>query len=198
MADFDDQLSEVQSLPEDEAQHAELEPVVPNRTSDLLDDIETEFAFKLINSVKSMNLGKIDYHEMIENFTLADELKCLFLFVKALPYAPIKPLYPEESFLLFKGVHMPRAFDLSEETAVAIGSYMKDLNNEQYSELRLHDLDQRYLDAYERAIRIYNDMVDKSRSSYHEQVKNARSQVIEVSAAVICFVILMVAIVGIF
>ena len=196
--DFDDQLSVVQSLSEDGVVPTELDKTVPSRMADMPGDIETEFAFKLINSVKSVNLGEIDYHEMIESFTLADELKCLFLFVKALPYAPIKPLYPEEPFLLFKGVHMPRAFDLSEETAVAIGSYMKDLNSVQYSELRLHDLDQRYLDAYERAIRIYNDMVDKSRSSYHEQVKNARSQVIEVSAAVICSVILMVAIVGIF
>ena len=196
MTDVDDKRPEMQSLSEDEGQPGELDQVAPSRTTDPLDEIETEFAFKLINSVKSMNLDEIDYHEMIENFTLADELKCLFLFVKALPYAPIKPLYPEESFLLFKGVHMPRAFDLSEETAVAIGSYMKDLNSEQYSDLRLHDLDQRYLDAYERAIRIYNDMVDKSRSAYHEQVKSARSQVIEVSAAVICFVILFVVIVG--
>ena len=44
---------------------------------------------------------------------------------------------------------------------------MKGQNSEIYSDLRLHDLEQPYLDAYESAIRIYNDMVEKSRDTYH-------------------------------
>ena len=40
----------------------------------------SEFAFKLVNSVKSMNTGEISYHELAMSFTIADELKCLFLF----------------------------------------------------------------------------------------------------------------------
>ena len=197
MPDLDDQNKQENLVVNSEELTTDDDKEAPASLEEQLADVETEFAFKLINSVKSMNMGEVDYHEMIENFTLVDELKCLFLFVKALPYAPIKPIYPEEPFLLFKGVHMPRSFDLTEETAIAIGSYMKDLNSEHYSELRLHDLDQRYLDAYERALRIYNDMVDKSRSSYHEQVKNARSQVIEVSAAAICITIVLVVLIGI-
>lgn len=180
----------------DEELIAEGDQAPSNSIDSQLDEVQAEFAFKLINSVKAMNLGEIDYHEMVGNFTLVDELQCLFLFVKALPYSPIKPIYPEEPFLFFKGVAMPRSFDLAEETAVSIGTYMKELNSQHYAELRLHDLDQHYLDAYERGLRIYNDMVDKSRNSYHDQVKNARSQVWEMSAAVICLVIVLVILVG--
>ena len=50
----------------------------------------SEFALKMINAVKSMNVGEITHHEMVNSFSVADELKCLYLFVKALPYNPIE------------------------------------------------------------------------------------------------------------
>lgn len=159
---------------------------------------DTEFGIKLVNSVKAMNLGEISYHEMVSNFTLADDLKCLYLFLKAAPYSPIAPIYPQEPFFLFKGVKVPGAFDLSESEAVTITTYMESEHPEYFHELRLHDLDQYHIDAYERAIRIYNDMVDKTRSSYHSQVKEARSQIIEISAVIICLLIILVVMVGLF
>ena len=159
---------------------------------------DTEFGIKLVNSVKAMNLGEISYHEMVSNFTLADDLKCLYLFLKAAPYSPIAPIYPQEPFFLFKGVKVPGAFDLSESEAVTITTYMESEHPEYFHELRLHDLDQYHIDAYERAIRIYNDMVDKTRSSYHSQVKEARSQIIEISAVIICLSIILVVMVGLF
>ena len=196
LSETDEQQPQEDRLAPDEELIAEGDQTHPNSIDSHPDEVQAEFAFKLINSVKAINLGELDYHEMVGNFTLVDELKCLFLFVKALPYSPIKPIYPEEPFLFFKGVAMPRSFDLTEETAVSIGTYMKELNSQHYAELRLHDLDQHYLDAYERGLRIYNDMVDKSRNSYHDQVKNARSQVWEISAAVICLLIVLVILVG--
>ena len=159
---------------------------------------DTEFGIKLVNSVKAMNLGEISYHEMVSNFTLPDDLKCLYLFLKAAPYSPIAPIYPQEPFFLFKGVKVPGAFDLSESEAVTITTYMESEHPEYFHELRLHDLDQYHIDAYERAIRIYNDMVDKTRSSYHSQVKEARSQIIEISAVIICLSIILVVMVGLF
>jgi len=159
---------------------------------------DTEFGIKLVNLVKAVNLGEISYHEMVSNFTLADDLKCLYLFLKAAPYSPIAPIYPQEPFFLFKGVKVPTAFDLSESEAVTITTYMESEHPEYFHELRLHDLDQYHIDAYERAIRIYNDMVDKTRSSYHSQVKEARSQIIEISAVIICLLIILVVMVGLF
>ena len=159
---------------------------------------DTEFGIKLVNLVKAVNLGEISYHEMVSNFTLADDLKCLYLFLKAAPYSPIAPIYPQEPFFLFKGVKVPGAFDLSESEAVTITTYMESEHPEYFHELRLHDLDQYHIDAYERAIRIYNDMVDKTRSAYHSQVKEARSQIIEISAVIICLSIILVVMVGLF
>jgi hypothetical protein len=159
--------------------------------------VSSDFAFKLVNAVKSMNQGEISYYELVNSFTLADELKCLYLFVKALPYDPIIPIYPETPFLFFKGVPVPRAFDLSDERARDIENFMKGQNSEYYTDLRLHELDSNYLDAYESAIRIYNDLLDKTRRSYQENVKLAKSQVMEVSAVLVCVFIIAITLIGI-
>ena len=156
----------------------------------------SEFALKMINAVKSMNVGEITHHEMVNSFSVAEELKCLYLFVKALPYNPIAKIYPEVPFLFFKGVPTPKAFDLSEDMASDIETFMKGQNSEYYSDLRLHDLEQPYLDAYESGIRIYNDMVEKTRDSYHVSVKLAKSQVMEVSAVFVCLVVIFLTILG--
>ena len=70
----------------------------------------SEFALKMINSVKAMNNGELSHYEVVNTFSLADELKCLFMFIKALPHRPIVPMYPEAPFLFFKGVILPRSF----------------------------------------------------------------------------------------
>ena len=166
-------------------------------TDEISSKISDDFAFKLVNAVKSMNQGEISYFELVNSFSLADELKCLYLFVKALPYDPIIPVYPETPFLFFKGVPVPRAFDLSEEQARDIENFMKGQNSEYYTDLRLHDLDSNYLDAYESAIRIYNDLLDKTRRSYQENVKLAKSQVMEVSAVLVCIFVIVITLIGI-
>lgn len=157
----------------------------------------SEFALKMINAVKSMNMDEISHYEMVNYFSLADELKCLFMFIKALPYNPIVPMYPETPFLFFKGVVVPRSFDLTEEIAMDIGTYMVGKNSEYFKDLHLHDLDPYYLDAYESAVRIYNDMVEKTRTSYLSNVKQAKSQVVEISAAIVCALVVVMALIGI-
>lgn len=156
----------------------------------------SEFALKMINAVKSMNNDEISHYEMVNSFTIADELKCLFMFIKALPYNPIVPMYPETPFLFFKGVLFPRSYDLTEEIAMDIETFMKGRNSEYFKDLHLHDLDPYYLDAYESAVRIYNDMVEKTRTSYLSNVKQAKSQVIEISAAIVCVMVVVLALVG--
>ncbi len=156
----------------------------------------SEFALKMINAVKSMNNDEISHYEMVNSFTIADELKCLFMFIKALPYNPIVPMYPEAPFLFFKGVLFPRSYDLTEEITMDIETFMKGKNSEYFKDLHLHDLDPYYLDAYESAVMMYNDMVEKTRTSYLSNVKQAKSQVIEISAALVCAVVIVLAIVG--
>ena len=167
-----------------------------SETSEVPAEDSSEFALKMINSVKAMNNGEISHYEMVNNFTLADEQKCLFMFVKALPHRPILPMYPETPFLFFKGVALPRSFDLTEEIAIDIETFMKGNNSEYFNDLHLHDLDPYYLDAYESAVRIYNDLVEKIRASYMSNVKQAKAQVIEISAAIICGLIVVLALFG--
>jgi hypothetical protein len=180
---------------------AEIDPQteddIASENEQLSSRLSDDFAFKLVNAVKSMNQGEISYYELVNSFSLEDELKCLYLFVKALPYDPIIPVYPETPFLFFKGVPVPRAFDLSEEQARDIENFMKGQNSEYYTDLRLHDLDSIYLDAYESAIRIYNDLLDKTRRSYQENVKLAKSQVMEVSAVLVCIFVIVITLIGI-
>ena len=166
-----------------------------DKTPDLAES--SEFALKMINAVKSMNLEEITHYEMVNSFALANELKCLFMFIKALPYSPIIPMYPETPFLFFKGVPLPRSFDLSEEMANDIETFMKGQNSDYFDELHLHDLDPYYLDAYESAVRIYNDMVEKTHVSYLSNVKQAKSQVVEISAALVCGFVVIFALIGI-
>ena len=156
----------------------------------------SEFALKMINSVKAMNNGEMSHYEMVNSFSLADELKCLFMFIQALPHRPIVPMYPEAPFLFFKGVLLPRSFDLTEEMAHDIETFMKGKNSEYFKDLHLHDLEAYYLDAYESAVRIYNDMVEKTRLSYLANVKQAKSQVIEISAAIVCGLVVIMALFG--
>ena len=150
----------------------------------------------MINSVKAMNNGELSHYEMVNSFSLEDELKCLFMFIQALPHSPIVPMYPEAPFLFFKGVLVPRSFDLTEEMASDIEVFMKGKNSEYFRDLHLHDLEAYYLDAYESAVRIYNDMVEKTRASYIANVKQAKSQVIEISAAIICGLVVVLALFG--
>nr|ADD96400.1 hypothetical protein [uncultured organism MedDCM-OCT-S09-C206] len=159
--------------------------------------VSSEFALKLVNAVKSLNNDEITHYEMVNSFNTAEELRCLFLFIRALPYNPIVKIYPEAPFLFFKGITVPQSFDLSEEMARDIETFMKGQNSEYYSDLRLHDLEQPFIDAYESAIRIYNDMVEKTRDSYHASVKLAKTQVFEISAVFVCLFILMMTLIGI-
>ena len=63
-----------------------------NGTGDKVEDQEepnsrasSEFALKLVNAVKSLNNGEITHYEMVNLFNTAEELRCLFLFIRSLP-----------------------------------------------------------------------------------------------------------------
>jgi len=166
----------------------------PDESNNTQDPIEsTEFALKLINSVKSMNNGEITHYDLVNSYSTEDELKCLILFVKALPYKPIVPMYPQTPFLFFKGVVLPSSFNLSENDVIDIENYAKGKNSSIFDDMHLHDLEDYYLDGYENAVRIYNDMLEKTRNAYFSNVKQAKAQVLEISAAMTCgFVILLI------
>ncbi len=100
----------------------------------------SEFALKLVNALKSLNNEEITHYEMVNLFNSPEELRCLFLFIRALPYSPIVKIYPEVPFLFFKGISVPQSFDLSEEMARDIETFMRGQNSEYYSDLRFMTL----------------------------------------------------------
>ena len=74
---------------------------------------------------------------------------------------------------------------------------MKGQNSEYYADLRLPRF-RTALSRYMSAIRIYNDMVEKSRDAYHVNVvKLAKSQTYEISAVFVCLFIILITIIGI-
>ena len=58
--------------------------------------------------------------------------------------------------------------------------------------LHLLDLPPEMLNSFEIAVTIYNSKSDKVRTSYLAAVKNAKAQVIEVSAAAVCVTIIII------
>ena len=129
----------------DELQLNEVDDLVTDEKKPL--EKSSEFALKMINSVKEMNSGQLSHYEIVNSFSIADELKCLFMCIQALPHRPIVPMYPEAPFLVFKGVLLPRSFDLTEEMANDVETFMKGKNSEYFKELHLHDLEPYYLYA---------------------------------------------------
>ena len=67
----------------------------------------SEFALKLVNAIKSLNNEEITHYEMVNLFNSPEELRCLFLFIRALPYSPIVKIYPEVPFLFLRGSAYP-------------------------------------------------------------------------------------------
>ena len=153
----------------------------------------SELAFKLINVIKTLNTAEISHHELTHSLTVTDELKCLYLIIKSLPYHPISAIYPETDFFFLKGVPIPKAYDLSEDTVEEVERILKNRNSEDIGELHLRDLDQYYLDAYEGAVGMYHEMVERSKNSYNASVKQAKSQVIEISSALVCGLVIVLA-----
>ena len=157
----------------------------------------TELSLRLINSMQSFNSREIDQYELINSYKIEDELKCLIVFIKALPHNPITQIYPENPFLFFKGVPVPTAFNLQENDVSDIENFLKGQYSELVKEIRLHDLEPYYLDAYETAVQIYNEMIEKARNTYISNVKAAKSQVIEISAALVCGLVIVFSLIGI-
>ena len=186
-------------LPEGHETEVNAADGISDTTSDEqeLSKASSEFSLKLVNALKSLNNEEISHYEMVNLFSSPEELRCLFLFIRSLPYNPIVKIYPEAPFLFFKGISVPKSFDLSEEMVRDIETFMKGQNSDYYSDLRLHDLEQPFIDSYESAIRIYNDMVEKTRDSYHASVKLAKTQVFEISAVFVCLFVLILTLIGI-
>ena len=155
--------------------------------------LDSNFAFKLVDTLIGFNKQEITSTELPLKFFTLEEVSCFSMFAQAAPIIPIPSIYPESGFLFFKGVPVPKGANLTTSGLAELEQALSSSTNIGTGDLNLADLAPDMINSYQIASKIYNDRVDKMRSSYFATVKDAKSQVIEVSAAVVCaFVIIII------
>ena len=153
---------------------------------------ESDFALKMVDTLVSFNDQQISSYELPSRFFTTDELACFGLFSRSVPVNPLPAIYPENGFLLFRGVPVPKSVNFTASHLEEIQHILQTSNSTDLNSLHLSDLGPDMINAYQMATQIYNDRVDKVRASYLANVRNAKTQVMEVSAAVVCgFVIIL-------
>ena len=153
---------------------------------------ESDFAIKMVDTLVAINEQQISSYELPNRFFTNDELNCFGFFSNSVPVNPLPAVYPENGFLIFRGVPVPNSVNLTSATLEEIGYNIKSSISADEPDQQLSDLGSDMINAYQIATQIYNDRVEKIRISYLANVKNAKSQVMEISAAVVCaFVIIL-------
>jgi len=153
---------------------------------------ESDFAIKMVDTLVAINEQQISSYELPNRFFTTDELNCFGFFSNSVPVNPLPAVYPENGFFIFRGVPVPKSVNLTSANLEEIGYSIKSSISADAQDQQLSDLGSDMINAYQIATQIYNDRVEKIRISYLANVKNAKSQVMEISAAVVCaFVIIL-------
>ena len=185
-------MTEDENKTANEGEDHEVTPDVDIRSEAEQQKFESDFAIKMVDTLVSFNDQQISLHELPNRFFTKDELACFGLFAKSVPLNPLPAIYPENGFLLFRGVPVPKALNLTSINLEEIQNALQTSNSIDLNNLHLSDFAPDMINAYQMGTQIYNDRLDKVRASYFVNVKNAKTQVVEVSAAVVCgFVIIL-------
>ena len=169
-----------------------VEGEVETRSEQEQQKFESDFAIKMVDTLVAINEQQISSYELPNRFFTTDELNCFGYFSNSVPVNPLPAIYPENGFLLFRGVPVPKSVNLTSASLEEIEQIIKSSISEDALGQQLSDLGSDMINAYQIATQIYNDRVEKIRTSYLANVKNAKAQVVEISAAVVCgFVIIL-------
>jgi hypothetical protein len=153
---------------------------------------ESDFAIKMVDTLVAINEQQISSYELPNRFFTTDELNCFGFFSNSVPVNPLPAVYPDNGFLIFRGVPVPKSVNLTSANLEEIGYSIKSSISADAQDQQLSNLGSDMINAYQIATTIYNDRVEKIRTSYLANVKNAKAQVMEISAAVVCgFVIIL-------
>ena len=185
-------MTEDENKTANEGEDHEVTPDVDIRSEAEQQKFESDFAIKMVDTLVSFNDQQISLHELPNRFFTKDELACFGLFAKSVPINPLPAIYPENGFLLFRGVPVPKGVNLTSRNLEEIQNALQTSNSIDLNNLHLSEFAPDMINAYQMGTQIYNDRLDKVRASYFVNVKNAKTQVVEVSAAVVCgFVIIL-------
>ena len=150
----------------------------------------------MVDTLVAINEQQISCYEFPNRFFTIDELSCFGFFSNSVPVSPVPAVYPEDGFLLFRGVPVPMSVNLTSSSLEEIEHIIRSSVPEDVQGQQLSDLGSDMINAYQISTQIYNDRVEKIRSSYLANVKNAKSQVMEMSAAVVCGTIIILTLVS--
>ena len=148
--------------------------------------LEADFSLSLVNTLIGFNNQEFSSFEIPSKFSAREETCCFALFAQAAPITPIPATYPEGNFLFFKGVPVPHAANLTPAGLDEIEQVLGSNYSIGFGDLNLADLDPVMINSHQMAVKIYNDRVDKMRTTYLATVKDAKSQVTEVCVAALC------------
>ena len=177
-----DDLNDVQAVPNEPEVRTEIEQ----------QKFESDFAIKMVDTLVAINEQQISSYQLPNRFFTTGELNCFGFFSNSVPINPLPAVYPENGFLIFRGVPVPKSVNLTSASLEEIGYSIKSSISADAQNQQLSDLGSDMINAYQIATQIYNDRVEKNRTSYLANVKNAKAQVMEISAAVVCaFVIIL-------
>ena len=157
---------------------------------------ESDFAIKMVETLVAINEQQISSYELPNRFFTTDELNCFGFFSNSVPINPLPAVYPENGFLLFRGVPVPMSVNLTSATLEEIEQVTKSSISNDALGQQLSDLGSDMINAYQIATQIYNDRVEKIRTSYLANVKNAKAQVVEISAAFVCGLVIILTLVS--
>ena len=173
-------------------QEAVADGEVEIRSEEEQQKFESDFAIKIVDTLVAINEQQISSYELPNRFFTTDELNCFGFFSNSVPVNPLPAVYPENGFLIFRGVPVPKSVNLTSANLEEIGYSIKSSISADAQDQQLSNLGSDMINAYQIATTIYNDRVEKIRTSYLANVKNAKAQVMEISAAVVCgFVIIL-------
>ena len=175
---------EIEDPPIDEGSNEDDDVVVRSKIEQ--QKFESDFAIKMVETLVAINEQQISSYELPNRFFTTDELNCFGFVSNSVPINPVPAVYPEDGFLLFRGVPVPKSVNLTSASLEEIEHVIRSNVPEKVQGQQLSDLSSDMINAYQIATQIYNDRIEKIRTSYLANVKNAKSQVIEISAAIAC------------
>ena len=175
---------EIEDPPIDEGSNEDDDVVVRSEIEQ--QKFESDFAIKMVETLVAINEQQISSYELPNRFFTTDELNCFGFVSNSVPINPVPAVYPEDGFLLFRGVPVPKSVNLTSASLEEIEHIIRSNVPDDVQGQQLSDLGSEMINAYQIATQIYNDRIEKIRTSYLANVKNAKSQVIEISAAIAC------------
>ena len=167
---------EIEGSPIDEGSNEHADQMVRSEIDQ--QKFESDFAIKMVDTLVAINEQQISSYELPNRFFTTDEINCFGFFSNSVPINPLPAVYPEDGFLLFRGVPVPKSVNLTSASLEEIEHIIRSNVPDDVQGQQLSDLGSDMINAYQIATQIYNDRVEKIRTSYLASVKNAKSQVI--------------------